>query len=120
MNAVDTAEQEEEAMEGCREAILPALARIETILRFANQRAVEEVLPKEWTKGRRRRILEFCAEPRTQQEIRDHIRGIAGYEVKQYLAEAVERGIVRQSGTGRGATYVTLLAPFPQLREQRT
>jgi len=93
------------------EGILVGLARLEAILRAVHREALESTFPAAWAGGRKRKILRFCAEPRTQQEIRSHIGSIAGSEVKQYLEEGLRYGVMASAGTGRSQRYFAVLAP---------
>lgn len=102
------------------EPVLAALARLEAVLRAANRNELEESFPKEWAKGRRRKILEFCAQPRTRQQIREYIGKIAGYEVKQYLDEGVRYGVLACYGAESSIRYVTALRSPPSSPPSKT
>jgi hypothetical protein len=101
------------------DAMMAGLARIEAVLRAAHSDALEAGFPVSWVDGRRRKILEFCLEPRTQQQIREHIGSIAGYEVKQYLDEGLRCGVLASFGTGSCERYLTVLAPPPVSRRTK-
>jgi hypothetical protein len=91
--------------------MLAALARIEALLRAVHRDHLESGFPPVWAKGRRRKILDYCSQPRGQQAIRDHVRSIAGDEVKQYLDEALRIGLLAAYGEGEATRYVAVLAP---------
>jgi hypothetical protein len=86
-----------------------ALARIEALLRAANRVTLQESFPDSWNSGRRRKILQFCAQPRTQQEIREHVGTIAGYGMGEYLGEGIQLGILACFGAGKATKYVAAL-----------
>ena len=99
-------------------AVLAAVARIEALIRAAHRDQLESCFPAAWTKGRRRRILDYCSRPRGQQAIRNHVGSIAGYEVKDYLDEALQLGLVAAYGEGEATLYVTVLLP-PRQRSRK-
>jgi len=99
--------------------LLVAIARLEAVLRAAYREALQAACPDAWAKGRRVKILEFCVEPRTQQQIRDHVGSIAGSEVKEYLEEGRRCGVLASFGTGSSERYLTVLFPPGAPRRKR-
>jgi len=119
MGSSTYAREHEGLSPAAQEDLLAALARVEAILRAVNRGSLEEAFPKEWMKGRKRKILDFCTEPRTQQEIRDHVGSIAGYEVRDYLAEGLRYGVLASYRSGVCLRYVTVLLPPADARPRK-
>lgn len=104
---------------GSYECLAVALARIEAVLRAANREILEKAFPKQWGDGRRLAILEFCTEPKTPKEIREHIGSIAGYEIKDYLNEGLQSGVLACYETSDGTKYLTVLTPPGAKRKRK-
>ena len=93
------------------------IARVEALLRVALRRQLANATPESWSKGRRRKILQFCCAPRTQQEIRTHIGSIAGYEIREYLDDGVGRGVLARYAIDTEERFEAVLLPRePQKR----
>lgn len=105
-----TSKPEVDPPEDAAVSVACALARMEALLRALHQSQLREAIPKQWCQGRRRLILDYCEEPRTQQEIRDHVRSIAGYEMNDYLDDALQVGVLAGYTVGATKYYVSVLS----------
>lgn len=101
-----------EAMDqGAQHELLAGVARVEALLRVALRSRLQKAVPPEWLKGRKQEILGFCVQPRTRAEIREHIGSIAGYEIRDFLAEAVQLGLLARWDDANSDHYQTIVHP---------
>lgn len=96
------------------------IARVEALLRVALRRQLANAIPGSWLKGRKQKILELCSAPRTRQEIREHLGGIAGYEMRQFLDEAVSLGLLARSAIAANERFETVLRPLKASKRRKT
>jgi len=91
-------------------------ARVEALLRVALRRQIANAVPPPWLKGRKRKILDFCRRPHTQQEIRAHVGSIAGYEMRNHLDEGIGLGLLARYTVADGERFETVVSLQAQKR----